>query len=72
MDDSLEQPNADFSKTLISEAGQSLKKDDDEGQSSGDEDDGGIDWTKLPQVIHFVCVIVFAQFFPVVLQHLGL
>lgn len=51
MDDSLEQPNADFSKTLISETGESLRKEDDEGQSSDDDEEGGLDWTKLPQVL---------------------
>lgn len=48
MDDSLEQPNADLAKALTSE---SLQKDDDEGQSSEDEEDGRLDWEKLPQVL---------------------
>jgi hypothetical protein len=50
MDDSLEQPNVDLSKALLSESGLPLEKDD-EGQSSGDEEDGGLDWTKLSQVL---------------------
>jgi len=61
MDDSLEQPNADISKTLISETGEPLTKDDDEGQSSGDEEDGGLDWTKLPQVLHFLHISAHAH-----------
>ena len=50
MDDSLEQPNVDLTKALVSESGEALEKDE-EGQSSGDEDDGGLDWTKLSQVL---------------------
>lgn len=41
MDDVFEQPTAASVKTLP------VQPDDEEAQSSGDED-GGLDWTKLP------------------------
>ena len=44
MDDSLELPNADVSR--LQERGQSEGADD--GGSSADEEEGGLDWTKLP------------------------
>jgi hypothetical protein len=49
MDDSLEQPNADLKKVLFTDSGEPFEKED-EGQSSGDEEDGGLDWTNLPRV----------------------
>jgi hypothetical protein len=46
MDDILELPNADVSK--LQERGQSEGPED--GDSSADEEEGGLDWTKLPCV----------------------
>jgi len=46
MDDIFELPNADVSK--LQERGQSEGPDD--GNSSADEEEGGLDWTKLPYV----------------------
>lgn len=46
MDDILELPNADVSK--LQERGQSEGPED--GDSSADEEEGGLDWTKLPYV----------------------
>ena len=44
MDDALELPDADVSK--LQEQGQGEGTDD--GDSSADEEEGGLDWTKLP------------------------
>lgn len=44
MDDILGLPNADVSK--LQEPGQGEGLDD--GSTSGDEEEGGLDWTKLP------------------------
>ena len=44
MDDALELPDADVSK--LQEQGQG--KGTDDGDSSADEEEGGLDWTKLP------------------------
>ena len=46
MDDILELPNADVSR--LQERGQSEGAGD--GDSSADEEEGGLDWTKLPYV----------------------
>lgn len=46
MDDILELPSADVSK--LQDRGQSEGPED--GDSSADEDEGGLDWTKLPYV----------------------
>jgi len=48
MDDVLELPDADVSR--LQDRGQSEEADD--GDSSGDEEEGGLDWTKLPCVFH--------------------
>ena len=49
MDDILELPDADVSR--LQEGGQSERADD--GDSSADEEEGGLDWTKLPWVFVF-------------------
>ena len=46
MDDILENPSADASK--LQERGQGEEPDD--GNSSADEEEGGLDWSKLPWV----------------------
>lgn len=46
MDDTLELPTADVSE--LQERGQDEGADD--GGSSADEEEGGLDWTKLPYV----------------------
>ena len=44
MDDVLELPNTDISKLREREQGEGP----DDGNSSADEEEGGLDWTKLP------------------------
>lgn len=44
MDDVLGLPNADVSKLQ----GQGQSEGHDDGNSSADEEEGGLDWTKLP------------------------
>lgn len=48
MDDLLEVPSADVSK--LQERGQTEETDD--SNTSENEEDGGLDWSKLPSVFH--------------------
>lgn len=57
MDDIFELPNANVSKLQVQGQGD----EPDDGHSSVDEDEGGLDWTKLPSVFQLISSLIQSE-----------